>query len=32
MNTDGKRRFQVALERLGYSLLITVDAGLLGRV
>ncbi len=29
---DGKRRFQVALERLGYSLLITVDVGLLGRV
>ncbi len=32
VKTEGKRRFQVALERLGYSLLITVDAGLLGRV
>ncbi len=26
---EGKRRFQVALERLGYSLLITVDAAFL---
>ncbi|MEQ1746644.1 MAG: UpxY family transcription antiterminator [Saprospiraceae bacterium] len=32
VKTEGKRRFQVALERLGYSLLITVDGGLLGRV
>lgn len=29
VKTEGKRRFQVALEQLGYSLLITVDAGLL---
>jgi len=32
VKTEGKRRFQIALERLGYSLLITVDEGLLRRV
>ncbi|MFN0014680.1 MAG: UpxY family transcription antiterminator [Saprospiraceae bacterium] len=32
VKTDGKRRFQVVLDRLGYSLLITVNASLLERV